>query len=100
MSSPTTLLSDWLMWALGGLAAVLTPLGGFVKKNRDRSMQNQRQLQGDPSDPNAEGVLQIARDTQVRVGKLEEKLDRARRERKDEHEAVMDRINEIDPDNE
>lgn len=93
--NPLTVASDWLMWGAGALAALLAVPLGVVKRNRDRSKKNQRQLQGDPNDPNTEGVLQIAADTRERIAVVEEKVDDYRREMRHEHEAVMDRLDDI-----
>lgn len=95
MASLTQLLSDWLLWLLGGVAALLSPALGVVKRNRDRTLQNKRQLQGDPDDPNADGVLQIANDTRARVDEVDRKLDDFRRETKREHERVMARLERL-----
>lgn len=84
-------LGEWLMWVGGALAAVLTTGGTVVKRNRDRSRKNERQLEGDPNDPNVEGVLEIAYDTR-------ERLEDFRSETRREHKQVMDRLEELDDD--
>lgn len=91
-----SVVSDFVLWILGGAAAMLAPVGGVVKRNRDRSMTNKRRLEGDENPDGYEGLMTVARDTQERVGVLEEKMDTMRRERRHEHEAVMDRIDEVD----
>lgn len=82
------------MWAAGGLAAAFAPVLGVVKRNRDRSIQNARRLEGDGAN-GYEGLMAITKDTRERVAVLEEKMDTARRERKHEHEAVMDSIEDL-----
>lgn len=80
------------------VAAILVPFAAVVKRIRDRSIRNQRQLQGDPDNPNAEGVLQISHDNRERLARLEQKMDSFRTEMQREHEAVMERLNELDDD--
>lgn len=97
MPDPLATFSDWLMWAVGGLLTFVgLPTGKVITDNRARSKANKRTLEGDPNDPNNEGINEIVADTRQRVGVLEEKLDTARRERKHEHEAVMGRIDDLD----
>lgn len=97
-------IDNFVMWLLGGAASALAtvglPVGKVVKDNRQRSRRNQRLLEGDPQDPNSEGVLQIAYDTRGRVASLDEKVDDVRREIRREHETVMDRLDRMDPDEE
>lgn len=95
MVDPATALAEWVMWALGGLAALLTVPLAVIKRNRDRSVNNKRQLEGDPNDPNAEGVLEIAHQTREHVEFLDEKMDDFRRETHREHQAVMDRLESL-----
>lgn len=73
--TPLHTLTELYTWAAGGLATMLAGVGGIVKQNRERSKRNARQLRGDPDDPNAEGVLEIAHDTQTRLQRIEDKLD-------------------------
>lgn len=89
-------VGDWIMWAIGALLTFIgVPVGGVIKRNRDRTLQNKRQLQGDPDDPNSEGVLEIANDTREKVDSLERKVAENRREMREEHQAVMAQLEEI-----
>lgn len=81
-------LESLWQWFLGGLSTIVVGVGGVVKKNRDRSLQNRRQLQGDPDDPNAEGVLDIAHETREKVDNMEARMER-------EHREVMSKLDEI-----
>lgn len=75
--------------ALGGtMLTILAIPAKFVRGNHQRSKQNKRQLQGDPDDPNAEGVLQIANETREQVEHLDEKMDQ-------QHEAVLERVEDL-----
>lgn len=87
MSGAISVVSEWVMWAVGGIVAVVAPVGGVVKRNRDRSIENKRQLQGDPNDPNTEGVLAIAFETR-------EELHEFRREARRSHEELMEKVDE------
>lgn len=92
-------LGDFAMWLLGGAASVLTaigvPVGKVIKDNRRRSLSNQRQLEGDPENPNAEGVLEIAHETRRRVEAVETNLEEFRRDDERKHEEVMDRLERL-----
>jgi hypothetical protein len=75
---------------LSALALALTTgIVGAGKRTRDRSLQNKRQLQGDPDDPNAEGVLEIAKRTEDRVEALDDDVDDLKRMVTDVHEDVI-----------
>lgn len=81
-------LADWLMWLGGGAAAVFSGIGTVVKRNRDRSMENARRLEGDDNDDGYEGLMAIAKDTRGKVDRLEARMER-------EHREVMSRLDEI-----
>jgi len=78
-------------WTLGGVGTVLSGVGGLVYRNRRRSIKNRRQLEGDPEDPNTEGVLEIAHDTRDKVETLEEHMNR-------EHREVMEKLESMGDD--
>lgn len=78
-------ISDWLLAGVGGIAT----LAGAIVGNWRRSTRNERRLEGDDADPNNEGALQMISDTQ-------EELQEFRRETREAHEEVMDRIDELD----
>jgi hypothetical protein len=65
---------------------MLTAVVGIVKRTRDRSLQNKRQLQGDPDDPNAEGVLEIAKETREDVEELRDMVQEVHRDVRDGNE--------------
>lgn len=85
------LLDAIWQWAVGGLSGAVAAVGGVVYSNRERSKQNKRQLQGDPDDPNAEGVLEIAHETRDKVDRLEERMQA-------EHREVMSKLDDISND--
>lgn len=86
-------LTEFWMWLLGGAASALAtlglPIGKVVKANHKRSLQNQKQLQGDPDDPNAEGILQIVYETRSDLREF-------RREMRREHREMMDRLEDME----
>lgn len=71
--------SDWILWALGGLATAFSVPLAVVKRNRDRSRKNERQLEGDDNDPNHEGVLEIVHETRAEVHEVNEQTQANRR---------------------
>lgn len=106
------LLSDWLMWLLGGIGSALTLLGGPLlathnrsKDNRDRlddiepvaedaeelARANRRILAGEDDDPNHDGILEIVSDNNEQIRQLEERME-------EQHEKVLDRLEEATDD--
>lgn len=82
-------LGDLLLWAAGGLATAAAPVLAVVKRNRDRSVENARRLEGD-DDPNGyEGLMSIARETREKVDDLETRMQA-------EHREVMSKLDDLD----
>lgn len=87
----SNLLAEW--WhAISATGTGLLGLATYGKRRLDRvderSKQNQRQLQGDPDDPNTEGALQMIKETRERVEHLDEKMD-------EQHSEVLDRVDDL-----
>lgn len=76
-------------------ASALAGLGGAVFGNHRRSKKNERQLEGDPGDPNTEGVLTIAKETREKVDRIDRQFDEFREETRRDHGEVMDRIEDL-----
>ena len=95
LSSLAELASDWILAALGVAGTGLTILGGLVKGNYSRSTKNERRLEGDPDDPNYDGVMEIAK----RNGELSEengeKIDQLEEHMNEQHEELVDRIDDL-----
>jgi TolA-binding protein len=85
-----TVLSDWIVAALALLSAAGVPVG-VITGNRKRSKKNQRQLQGDPDNPNHEGVLDISKENAEKLDEQGEKID----ELDSKVERVLDRVEEL-----
>lgn len=77
-------LAEWVLAAV----ATLGGLAGVVKRNRDRSITNKRQLRGDPDDPNTDGVLQIAHENGQKLDALEAKME-------GQHDELMERMDDL-----
>lgn len=91
MLSPAALaatLSDWALELYSLAGTVVLAAGGFVGRNHKRSKKNERRLEGDPDDPNHEGLLEIADDTRNKVDQLEDKMD-------EQHERLVRRVEEL-----
>lgn len=88
-------LADWLMWLGGGFLTAFTPLLAVVKRNRDRSRNNTRRLEGDDHEDGYEGLMHISKDTRSRVERVEHNLEQFRAETREEHAEVMDRLDEM-----
>jgi hypothetical protein len=86
-----TVISDWLLAALGALASLIFPLGGVIKNNHSRSKRNERQLQGDPNDPHNNGVLDISKQNAEKLDEQGEKID----ELDSKVERVLDRVESL-----
>lgn len=84
--------------ATGGSA--IAGLTGAVFGNHRRSKKNERQLEGDPNDPNTEGVLNIAKETREKVERIDRQFDEFRAETREDHEEVMERIEDLAGDDE
>lgn len=91
-------LGDTLGAAVTVFAGVIATIGGVVGTNHKRSKSNKRKLDGDPDDPNQEGVLEIAHETREHVEELDVRIQQMRRETRHEHEEVMDRLETIQGD--
>lgn len=85
-----TALGEWLMWAAGGVAAVLAPILGVVKRNRARSLENTRRLEGDPEDDNYPGLMEIAYNNNQKLDNLEARMEREHREVMSKLETMSD----------
>lgn len=99
-----TFTSDLVLWGAGLLG--ITGGGGgaiaYIKRIDSRSKRNKRKLDGDPNDPNHEGVLQIAYDARETVHRVEEDVERLERKMDSQHEQVIQAVAEatdveIDP---
>ena len=95
-----SVLSDWLLYVAGAIGLFFSGLIGAVTQNTKRSKQNQRQLQGDPNDPNSEGVLQIANETQYDLNEFYTEFEEFRRETKRDHERVIRKLEEMNGEHE
>jgi gas vesicle protein len=105
-------LTDWLMWLLGGLGSALTLLGGPLlathnrsKDNADRlddieplaeeanelARANRRILAGEDDDPNHDGILEIVSDNNEQIRNLEERMQQ-------QHEKVLERLEDATDD--
>lgn len=82
-------LGDLLLWAAGGLATAAAPVLAVVKRNRDRSVENARRLEGDDDPDGYEGLMKIVRDTRDTVEQLETRMEA-------EHREVMAAIDDLD----
>lgn len=82
--------ADWVVAALAGLL----PIAGVIGTNHRRSRRNKRHLEG-TDDPNTEGVLEIAHDTREQVSHVEAKVDEYRKETREEHREVMERLERV-----
>lgn len=103
------LVSEWVMWILGGLASLLIALGGplFATYNRAKDNQeelndvkplaeeahetaqtNRRILAGEDDDPTHDGILEIVEDNNRHICQLEERME-------EQHERVLDRLEEV-----
>ena len=86
-----TIFSDWLLAVGGAITSLLVPAGGIIKRNHSRSKRNERQLQGDPSDPHNNGVLDISKQNAEKLDEQGEKID----ELDSKVERVLDRVESL-----
>lgn len=85
------ILDAFWQWALAGLSTGLGAIGSVVYQNRERSLENQRRLEGDDDDPSYEGLMNIASDTRAKVDSLEARMEREHREVMRKLEDIQDR---------
>lgn len=95
-----SILSDWAYHALVALGLAVSGLVGAVTRNTKRSKQNQRQLQGDPNDPNTEGVLQISNETRTDLNEFYTEFEKFRQETKRDHDRVIRKLEEMNGEHE
>lgn len=81
-------VSDWLLAILATVGTGLFGGAGIVKRNHDRSTRNERYLTGDDDDPNSMGVLQISKRNGEKIDNLERKME-------EQHEVVLERVEEL-----
>lgn len=95
-----SVISDWALYVLGAIGLFMSGLIGAVTQNTKRSKRNERQLQGDPKDPNAEGVLQIANETRTDLNEFYTEFHDFRRETKRDHQRVIQKLEEMNGEHE
>ena len=96
----TDLFYEFIIELFAVLLAGFGATVGYVKQIDARSRTNKRQLQGDPKDPNAKGVLQIANETHHELNQFYEEFEQFRRETKQDHEAVIRKLEEMNGEHE
>lgn len=90
-----SVISDWAYHALVAIGLAVSGLVGAVTRNTKRSKQNARQLQGDPKDPNTDGVLQIAAETREDLNEFYNEFEDFTQETKQDHQRVIRKLEEM-----
>lgn len=81
-------VNDWLLAIGTGVVGLGSLAAGVMIGNLRRSKRNERRLEGDPDDPNNEGLMDVAHETR-------EELEEFRREAKKDHEEVREMIEDL-----
>lgn len=96
-------LADWFVAALalagiggGGILGVGAKVNRRTKDNEDRSKRNKRILEGDPDNPQHDGLLSTTQETRQRVEDVEHKIDELGRKMDEQHSDLLDRLDERD----
>lgn len=88
-------LSDYVIWVVAGLLGWAVRVEKSLSDLQQDGEDRDRYLAGDDDDPASPGLLQKVNDLEEDVQRLDEKLEQARDERQDEHEDVMNRLDDL-----
>jgi hypothetical protein len=88
---------------LAGTFAIGTAIIGWagaiekrLREHATRLSNIERRQSGDKNNPNSPGVLQKVADLERDLEQVNAKLNQARRERKQEHEHVLERLDDLE----
>lgn len=91
--------SEWLLAAVSVIGGGVLSLTGLVRNADKRSKRNERRLEGDPENPNHDGVMALVRENKDVSEKNGRKIDHLEDRIEDQHRAVLDRIEDLDDSN-
>ena len=96
VADPIQAFSDYILTGVGG---AITLVAGYARRvdstattAKDTAERVERRQIGDPDDPNAEGVLQMAADTRKRTMRVENKIDHLEERMEQQHRMLMDEV--------
>lgn len=85
---PLAMIEAWTTEIAAAVMAVASGAGGIIYGNHRRSKKNARRLEGDDSDPNTPGLMEMAYESNRKLDHLEERMEQ-------QHRMLMDEVREL-----